>query len=255
MSTTRALLLATAALVLVACKEDGKTGTTSSAELTTDAQKFGYTVGVDVATSLEPIKGEVDVKAFEQGFEETLKGIKPKLDDAAREEIKQAAIKKIQEKQQKDMAEKGKKAQEEGDKFLAENGKKTGVKTTASGLQYQVLTEGTGAQPKAEDTVKVHYKGTLLNGETFDSSYERKEPVTFPLQNVIPGWTEGVQLMKVGSKFKFFIPAKLAYGERGGGPKIGPNSTLVFEVELLGIEGAAKVEAPATPAVKEVKPK
>ena len=116
------------------------------------------------------------------------------------------------------------------------------MKTTASGLQYQVLTEGKGDSPKATDTVTVHYKGTLLNGETFDSSYDRGQPVSFPLQNVIPGWTEGLQLMKPGAKYKFVIPSALAYGERGAGVKIGPNSTLVFEVELLSV-GEPKADA------------
>ena len=130
----------------------------------------------------------------------------------------------------------------EGEKFLAENAEREGVTVTDSGLQYEVMSEGDGASPTAEDTVTVHYKGTLLDGTEFDSSYSRGEPATFPLSRVIPGWTEGVQLMKVGSKFKFFIPSELAYGERSTG-KITPNSTLVFEVELLDVasaEGAAE---------------
>jgi FKBP-type peptidyl-prolyl cis-trans isomerase FkpA len=123
----------------------------------------------------------------------------------------------------------------EGDKFLLENRTKEGVQLTDSGLQYQVVVMGDGAKPAATDTVTVHYRGTLLNGEEFDSSYSRNEPTTFQLNQVIPGWTEGVQLMPLGSKFKFFIPPDLAYGPNGGGP-IGPNATLIFEVELLGIE-------------------
>lgn len=122
-----------------------------------------------------------------------------------------------------------------GEKFLTENATKEGVVTTASGLQYKVLTEGTGKSPKATDTVLVHYAGTLLNGTEFDSSYRRKEPIEFPLNRVIAGWTEGVQLMKEGSKFRFFIPSKLAYGTRGAGRDIGPNETLIFEVELLKV--------------------
>ena len=126
---------------------------------------------------------------------------------------------------------------EKGEAFLAENAKKEGVKTTASGLQYKVLKEGTGKSPKDTDTVQVHYKGTLLDGTEFDSSIKRGQPAEFPLNRVIPGWTEGVQLMKEGAKYQFTIPSKLAYGERGtpGGP-IPPNSTLVFEVELLSIK-------------------
>ena len=122
-----------------------------------------------------------------------------------------------------------------GEKFLKDNATKEGVVTTASGLQYKVLTEGTGKSPKATDTVLVHYAGTLINGTEFDSSYRRKEPIEFPLNRVIAGWTEGVQLMKEGSKFRFFIPSKLAYGTRGAGRDIGPNETLIFEVELLKV--------------------
>ncbi|TLD72709.1 FKBP-type peptidyl-prolyl cis-trans isomerase [Phragmitibacter flavus] len=126
-------------------------------------------------------------------------------------------------------------AREKGIQFLKDNATKEGVTTTASGLQYKVLTEGTGKSPKATDTVVVHYKGTLLNGEEFDSSYARREPAEFPLNRVIKGWTEGVQLMNVGSKFEFYIPSELAYGSRGAGGDIGPDETLIFQVELLKI--------------------
>lgn len=126
---------------------------------------------------------------------------------------------------------------EKGEEFLKENAKKEGVKTTASGLQYKVIKEGEGKSPKATDTVSVHYRGTLLDGTEFDSSYKRNEPTQFPLNRVIKGWTEGVQLMKEGAKYQFFIPSQLAYGERGtpGGP-IGPNETLIFEIELLKVQ-------------------
>jgi len=125
----------------------------------------------------------------------------------------------------------------EGQDFLEENKKRAGVQTTASGLQYEVLTAGTGVKPTATDSVLVHYKGTLLNGKQFDSSYDRGEPISFPLNRVIPGWTEGVQLMPAGSKYKFFIPYQLAYGERGAGADIPPYSALIFEVELLKVNG------------------
>jgi FKBP-type peptidyl-prolyl cis-trans isomerase len=122
--------------------------------------------------------------------------------------------------------------------FLAENASEEGVKTLPSGLQYQVLSEGEGDPPAAADTVTVHYRGTLIDGSEFDSSYGRGEPATFPLDRVIPGWTEGLQLMRPGARYRLFLPPELAYGERGGGPKIGPNSALVFEVELLSVEAA-----------------
>ena len=130
----------------------------------------------------------------------------------------------------------GDKAKADGEAYLAANAKKDGVKTLPSGLQYKVVTEGAGATPKASDTVTVHYRGKLVDGTEFDSSYSRNEPATFPVNGVIPGWTEALQLMKVGSKWELCIPANLAYGERGAGGRIPANATLVFEVELLGIK-------------------
>jgi FKBP-type peptidyl-prolyl cis-trans isomerase len=132
-----------------------------------------------------------------------------------------------------------------GEKFLAENKTKEGVKTTSSGLQYKVLKEGDGPSPKETDVVETHYRGTLINGTEFDSSYKRNEPTSFPVNRVIPGWTEGLQLMKVGAKYQFFIPSGLAYGERGAGQDIGPGETLIFEVELLGIKPGDPAEAEA----------
>jgi FKBP-type peptidyl-prolyl cis-trans isomerase FklB len=124
----------------------------------------------------------------------------------------------------------------EGEKFLADNKKKEGIKTTASGLQYKVITAGTGKTPKATDTVKTHYRGTLINGTEFDSSYKRGEPAEFPVNGVIKGWTEALQLMKEGAKWQLFIPSELAYGERGAGRDIGPNSTLIFDIELISVK-------------------
>ena len=137
---------------------------------------------------------------------------------------------------QKQQEEATREIREEGERFLAENAKKEGVVVLPSGLQYTVLTEGTGAQPKATDRVKCHYEGTLTNGQVFDSSYHRGEPAVFPLNGVIAGWTEGVQLMKEGAKYRFFIPYNLAYGERGAGQAIPPYAALVFDVELISIE-------------------
>ena len=127
-------------------------------------------------------------------------------------------------------------ALEKGKAFLAENGKKPGVKTTASGLEYEIITPGTGKSPKATDTVQVNYRGTLIDGTEFDSSYKRGEPIEFPLNRVIPGWTEGVQLMKEGSKYRFYIPSNLAYGSSGAGGVIGPDETLIFDIELLKVK-------------------
>jgi FKBP-type peptidyl-prolyl cis-trans isomerase len=241
----RILALALVAGLAAGCeKKEG--GGAEATDLTTDAQKFGYAIGVDIGKSLKPVKDEVDIPALVQGLEETIAGTEPRLDDTTREKVKADITRKLQQKQMDERLAKAKVAKEAGDKFLAENAKREGVKTTASGLQYEILSEGKGATPKASDKVTVHYKGTLIDGTEFDSSYSRGQPVTFPLANVIPGWTEGLQLVKVGGKAKLFIPANLGYGERGAGAKIGPNETLVFEVELINIE---KAEA-AKPAKK-----
>jgi len=236
--TYRLLLVSAAAAIMMAgCAKKEDKGT-AAAGLETDAQKFGYAIGVDLGKSLQPVKDDVDVTALKAGLDDVSNGVAPKLDDAAREQIKTTVAKKMQERQLKEREEQAGKNKEEGAKFLEENGKRAGVKTTASGLQYEVITEGKGDHPKASDNVTVHYKGTLINGETFDSSYDRGQPVTFPLGNVIPGWTEGVQLMTPGSKYKLYIPSDLAYGERGAGVKIGPNQTLIFEVELISVDKA-----------------
>jgi len=149
--------------------------------------------------------------------------------------IRESFVAKRRAEAEADRASSGAANAAEGDKFLLENSQKDGVQMTDSGLQYEVLEMGDGPRPSATDKVKVHYRGTLLNGEEFDSSYSRGEPISFALNQVIPGWTEGVQLMPVGSKFMFYVPPNLAYGPAGGGP-IGPNATLIFQVELLGIE-------------------
>lgn len=206
--------------------------------------RVSYGIGLNLGQSLvrqgfDATELDVDVDVLAEGLKDVLTKRDPQVSDeqleAAMEEFQKQMASKQEEREVKQKEEAGK-AKEAGEKFLAENAKKEGVKTTESGLQYQVLKQGDGAKPKATDTVKVHYKGTLLNGEEFDSSYKRGEPVTFGLDQVIPGWTEGVQLMPVGSKYKFFIPSKLGYGERGAPPRIPPHSVLVFEIELLGIE-------------------
>jgi len=195
-----------------------------------------YVLGVDIGSSLRETGTEVNQKALSKGIDDSLNGRELLLDPEKIESIKQQFAAKIQgdyEAKTKELAESNSR---EGKIFLEANKGNEGVVTTDSGLQYKVLQEGDGASPSVSDRVSVHYRGTLLSGKEFDSSYERGEPVAFNLDKVIPGWTEALQLMKVGSKYQLFIPAELAYGDRGVGPDIGPNSTLIFEVELLGIE-------------------
>jgi FKBP-type peptidyl-prolyl cis-trans isomerase FkpA len=223
-----AMLLALGAF-LVSCQgTDKKTDAAAN-----DDAKTGYAFGVLIGTNLKSTGVKVDYDAFVKGMKDVLEKNAPTVTPEVANTTVQAALTDAHTK----LAAANVKKEED---FLASNGKKTGVKTTASGLQYEVITEGTGAKPKATDTVKVDYVGTLVDGTVFDSSIERKQPAVFPLDGVIPGWTEGIQLMTVGSKYKLYIPSKLAYGENGAGTKIGPNSTLVFEVTLLSIEAPAK---------------
>ena len=208
-----------------------------SVKLDSDDSKISYSIGADIGRGVTTIPSiELDLEALVAGLRDRVSG-EMKLTDDQQVEILTAFRERLMKEQMANRpgAQDGQKNLEEGKKFLAENMKKDGVKTTDSGLQYEVLKSADGKKPKATDTVKVHYKGTLLDGTEFDSSYKRGEPTSFPLNGVIPGWTEGLQLMPVGSKFKFYIPSNLAYGPRGAGAQIGPNATLTFEVELLEI--------------------
>ena len=204
-------------------------------ELDTEAQKIGYIIGMDVGQSLKQQGTDIDIDALLAAVKATYNGEELAMSPEEAATIREdyiAARRAEAEAAQKNMAATN---AAEGDKFLLENAQKDGVSVTDSGLQYQVISRGDGAKPAATDTVTVHYRGTLLDGTEFDSSYSRNQEATFGLNQVIPGWTEGLQLMPVGSKFKFFIPAGLAYGANGP-PSIGPNATLIFEVELLGIQ-------------------
>ncbi|MBP8760528.1 MAG: FKBP-type peptidyl-prolyl cis-trans isomerase [Parabacteroides sp.] len=203
-----------------------------SANLKSAIDSASYAIGVSTGAgykeNLKTLPDSANVDALIAGFTEALKGQKTSMTPEAAQAFLQTYFMEASAKQ-------ATKAKEEGDKFLAENKTKEGVITTESGLQYKVVTEGKGVKPTAEDKVKVHYKGTLLDGKVFDSSIERGEPAEFGVGQVIKGWTEGLQLMPVGSKYTFWIPSDLAYGERGAGQDIKPNSVLVFEVELLEI--------------------
>ena len=199
-------------------------------ETMTQAEKISYALGANIGESFKQQSIEVQMDKFFQGFQEGIAG-KNQFTQAEMEQIFNEFQKMMQQKQNSMVDEEKAK----GAAFLAENKKKDGVIETASGLQYKVVKMGTGAKPTATDKVKVHYHGTLIDGTVFDSSVERGEPITFGLNQVIAGWTEGVQLMPVGSKFIFYIPSNLAYGDRAAG-SIKPGSTLIFEVELLDIE-------------------
>ncbi|MBN1983336.1 MAG: FKBP-type peptidyl-prolyl cis-trans isomerase [Chitinivibrionales bacterium] len=197
-------------------------------ELKSSKEKFSYSIGRDMAKSILHLKDEVDVAAIALGLSDGMAEKPPLVSD---EEAKAAS----NEISTKFMDKAKNKNVQEGEDFMKKNKAEADVKVTASGLQYKVLKEGTGAKPTASDKVRVHYKGTLIDGKEFDSSYRRGEPAEFILANVIKGWTEGLQLMSVGSQYRFVIPPQLAYGERGAGGDIGPNATLIFEVELLDI--------------------
>lgn len=206
------------------------------AELATDTQKLSYALGLDIGSYFKTLGQDLDLEIISRGMLDSYKGNKPLLTQEETAQIQQQFAQKQQEKQIKDTLEMITKNNKAAEDFLKENGAKEGIITTESGLQYKVLTSAEGPKPKAEDTVKVHYKGTLMDGTEFDSSYARNEPAVFPLNQVIPGWTEAVQLMNVGSKIQLFLPPNMAYGDRGAPPVIEPGSMLIFEVELLGIE-------------------
>lgn len=199
--------------------------------------KLSYALGIGIGSQLAGMGAkELNIDDFAQAIKDVISGSELKVDNAEAQTLVQNFFQEQEAKQQAAAAEAGKAAKAAGEAFLAENGKKEGVVTLPSGLQYQVLKEGNGKKPSATDQVVCHYEGTLIDGTVFDSSYQRNQPATFGLNQVIPGWTEGVQLMQEGAKYRFFIPYKLAYGERGAGAQIPPFAALVFDVELIEVK-------------------
>jgi FKBP-type peptidyl-prolyl cis-trans isomerase FklB len=209
-------------------------GSAQAADITpkTDKEKFSYALGFQIGQSFKRDGIAVDADVLAQAIKDVMSGAKLKL---SMDEMR-TAFQAVQKKQQAEHAAQAKAAKEKGEAFLAANKKKPGVIELPSGVQYKIIKSGKGAQPKANGSVTANYRGTLINGEEFDSSYKRGEPATFKTNQVIPGWREILPMMHVGDKWEVFIPSNMAYGEKGAGGKIGPNETLVFEIELLKVE-------------------
>jgi FKBP-type peptidyl-prolyl cis-trans isomerase FklB len=229
-------------------------GTAVAAEefkFTNENDKTSYSVGYQIGGDFKRQGVQLNPEALVRGVKDAVTEAKPLMTEQEMSQLLVELKRKIVAAQDEEMKKVAEENIAQSDAFLAENAKKEGVKTLASGLQYKIVKEGVGGSPKATDTVTVHYRGTLIDGTEFDSSYSRNEPATFQLSRVIPGWVEALQLMNPGSKWQLFIPPKLAYGERGAAPRIPPNSTLIFEVELLSIqESAGSARTGAEPAKK-----
>ncbi|MBL4607365.1 MAG: FKBP-type peptidyl-prolyl cis-trans isomerase [Pseudomonadales bacterium] len=206
----------------------------ADSKLTTEQAKESYSIGFDFGKNISKRLSDVEMKTFVKGFEDAFQGKESKMTEDAMVAAMQSYRQKMTVKQQAERAEKSDGNKKTGTEFLEANKKQKGVVTLESGMQYTVLADGTGKKPTSADTVTVHYRGTLINGEEFDSSYRRQQPATFPVSGVIAGWTEALQLMKEGAKWQLFIPSELAYGEVGAG-SIGPNELLIFEVELIEV--------------------
>lgn len=213
-------------ILFIACKTEK---TNKTANLITELDSVSYSLGVNIGENIKTQFEDINLDNFEAGIKDVLeKDVEAKISDNQAQAIIQSYFSKKQQKQSESVIE-------EGINFLRENGKREGVTTLASGLQYEIINDGIGPKPTIEDNVTTHYHGTLIDGTVFDSSVDRGEPASFPVGGVIKGWTEALQLMAVGSKWKLYVPYDLAYGERGAGPQIGPYSTLIFDVELISI--------------------
>jgi len=237
------LAIALVGLTMSGCNEEKAAKTLSTQENTSDKvtlstpqEKLGYAIGLQIGGQLAATKDSIRTEALILGIKDALQNKTPRLSNEEMQAAKMAFQAEIQQKAQAEMAQLAEKNMVEGENFLAENKGKEGVVTLPSGLQYKVLKAGTGATPSATDTVVTHYTGRLINGQVFDSSVQRGEPATFPVNGVIAGWTEALQKMKEGGKWELYIPANLAYGERGAGQVIPPNAVLIFEIELLEVK-------------------
>jgi FKBP-type peptidyl-prolyl cis-trans isomerase len=235
-----ALLAAGMALGVMAAEPKSK--------LSTPKDKASYSIGVNIGKNMKTQGADLDPDVIGAGIRDALTGGKILMTDQEMQESIMAFRSEMQTKQTEKQKEQGDKNKKEGEAFLAENKKKDGIQTTPSGLQYKVVTQGTGAKPKTNDVVTTHYRGTLIDGTEFDSSYKRGEPASFPVTGVIKGWTEALLMMPVGSKWQLFIPSDLAYGP-GGRPSIPPSSTLLFDIELIAIKDPA--DAGTSPAAKK----
>lgn len=216
----------------------------SSVTLKTEAQKRSYALGMDIGNSVKGLPVDLKIDYLAAGIRDLVEGNQPQLNDEEQKAVMKSFVEELEAAQKEQASAQASENEKAGEDFLTENKGKEGVKVTDSGLQYKVVEAGDGESPTADDSVKVNYEGKLIDGTVFDSSYERGEPVTFPVSAVIPGWTEALQLMKPGAEYMLYIPADLAYGERGAGADIGPNETLIFKVELLEVvdEAAAASE-------------
>lgn len=232
------LLMAVLGIWLLAAQvgAEEKAVSEEKAALKEKKDRISYSIGADLGGKLKMLAVEVDPSLLAKGLKDAYTGSKSLMNEQEINETLKGFQMEMTAKQQERMKALGEKNKKEGEAFLAENKKKEKVITLPSGLQYRVITEGTGQIPKPTDMVKVNYKGALMDGTEFDSSYKRGQPASFPVNGVIPGWTEALQLMKEGSKWQVFVPSNLAYGERGAGGVIGPNAVLIFEVELISVK-------------------
>jgi len=236
MSTTPKTVLTAfiGAMALAGC-QGGGFDAAQNAPLDSDDEKASYAIGIQIGTSLEPAGTHVQMASFLRGIQDAMAGKDPAIPQDTLQAVLQRFTMMMQQEEQAKMAEAADKNQKEGQEFLAANGAKSGITTTESGLQYEVMRAGDGPKPTESDMVTIHYRGKLIDGTEFDSSYGRGEPTSFSVGGVIPGFAEALQLMPVGSQYRFFIPGDLAYGPQGNGRQIGPNATLIFEVEMIKI--------------------